>query len=365
MSITLVTLMTVTSQKRIYQRRFSDVVLLPYSILREDHELLVRSNQAIRGETTLPVGVELPKASTHLKMLEKLQELFPKMVEGEQWDLTEGGFRNVLDFLASIRVAELAKILDDENLPLTHGVNWIEVNIYVVLDCSTDDDQVTLLTLLDHSNIIRNMSLPDTRRTNFVLSELLIWTKYLQYALQRMYEVGCDIDDEKEASKDDLAAVEAKLASNDAELHEAHEEVSRVRHEQQLLQQQVTDLNTRAEQIRTSHIAALKEADERSRNLERSKAESDRSMRAEINRLSRQLAIRESSNTPMSAMTRSLPGAGSSIRRGVENDDTSDRLESQRGRHDQRMTSESSDTQRYRPSTKLRILRGQASQEMK
>ncbi len=34
--------------------------------------LLVRSNQAFRGETTLPVGVELPKASTHLKMLEKL-----------------------------------------------------------------------------------------------------------------------------------------------------------------------------------------------------------------------------------------------------------------------------------------------------
>ncbi len=28
-SITLVTLMTVTSQKRIYQRRLSDVVLLP------------------------------------------------------------------------------------------------------------------------------------------------------------------------------------------------------------------------------------------------------------------------------------------------------------------------------------------------
>ena len=183
---------------------------LQYNILREDGELLVRSNQAFRGET-MPMGVDLPKPSTHLTMLEKLQELFPEMVEGVQWDITEGGFRNVLDFLASIRVAELAKILDDE----------------------------------------------------------------------------------KEAMKDDLAAAEAKLASNDAELHEAHEEVSRVRHEQQLLQQQVTDLNTRAEQIRTSHIAALKEADERSRNLERSKAESDRSMRDEINRLSRQLAIRE------------------------------------------------------------------------
>ena len=70
----------------------------------------------------------------------------------------------------------------------------------------------------------------------------------------------------------------------------------------QLLQQQVTDLNTRAELIKAVHIEALKEADERSRTLERTKAESDRSLKAEINRLSRQLAIRESSNTPMSAM---------------------------------------------------------------
>jgi len=69
------------------------------------------------------MGVELPKASTHLKMLEKLQELFPEMVEGVQWVL-----RNVLDFLVSIRVAELSKILDDENLPLTHGVNWYELS---------------------------------------------------------------------------------------------------------------------------------------------------------------------------------------------------------------------------------------------
>ncbi len=42
-----------------------------YSILREDDELLVRSNQAFRGETTLPVGVELPKASTHLNFLRR------------------------------------------------------------------------------------------------------------------------------------------------------------------------------------------------------------------------------------------------------------------------------------------------------
>jgi len=67
----------------------------------------------------LPVEVELPKASTHLKVLEKLQKLFPEMAEGVHWDLMESNFRNVLDFLASIRVAE--------NLPLTHGVNWNEL----------------------------------------------------------------------------------------------------------------------------------------------------------------------------------------------------------------------------------------------
>ena len=49
---------------------------------------------------------------------------------------------------------------------------------------------------------------------------------------------------------------------------------------------------------------------------------------SEINRLSRQLAIRERSNTPMSAMTMSLPGAGSTNRRGVEHDNSSERLES-------------------------------------
>ncbi len=66
----------------------------------------MRSNQAFKTETTLPVGVELPKASTHLKMLENLQELFPEMVEGVHWDLTDS--RNIFDFLASIRVAEFS-----------------------------------------------------------------------------------------------------------------------------------------------------------------------------------------------------------------------------------------------------------------
>ena len=167
----------------------------------------------------------------------------------------------------------------------------VEVSIFELLDCLTDDEQVTLLTPVDYCNIVRNMSLHDTRRTNFVLLEILIWTKYLQYALQKMYDVSSEIK-EKEAVKEDLAVAEAKLASTDTELAEAHEEVSRVRQELQLLQQQVTDLNTRAEQIKTAHIEALKEADERSRTLERTKAESDRSLKAEINRLSRQLAMR-------------------------------------------------------------------------
>ena len=156
-----------------------------------------------------------------------------------------------------------------------------------------------------------------------------------------MHDVSSEINEEKETVKEDLAVAEA------------HEEVSRVRHELQLLQQQVTDLNTRAEQIKISHIEALREADERSCHLERAKAESDRLLKAEINRLSRQLAIRDSSNTPMSAMTRSLPAVGSNNRRDMDNNDSSDRLESshttpQRGRLDQRSTSGASDAQRDR-----------------
>ena len=48
--------------------------------------------------------------------------------------------------------------------------------------------------------------------------------------------------------KEDLAVAETKLTS---ELAEAYEEVSRVHHELQLLQQQVTDkLNTLAEHLK-------------------------------------------------------------------------------------------------------------------
>ncbi len=70
--------------------------------------------------------------------------------------------RNVLNFLASLRVAELTKIFDDENLPLTHGVIWnefgrnyrcfrqkgTEVSIFQLLECPTDDEQMT--GLLQH-----------------------------------------------------------------------------------------------------------------------------------------------------------------------------------------------------------------------
>jgi hypothetical protein len=69
----------------------------------------------------------------------------------------------------------------------TYGVNWnefgrnyrcfrlqrVEVDIFDLLDFPTDEDQMTLLTVLDYCNIIRNMSLHDTRRTNFALSKLL------------------------------------------------------------------------------------------------------------------------------------------------------------------------------------------------
>ena len=49
----------------------------------------MRSNQAFRGEAAVPVGLDLPKVPTHRMMLEKLQELFPEMVEGVQWDLAD------------------------------------------------------------------------------------------------------------------------------------------------------------------------------------------------------------------------------------------------------------------------------------
>ncbi len=132
--------------------------------------------------------------------------------------------------------------------------------------------------------------------------------------------------------------------------------MSRLRQEQQLLRQKVADLNARAEQVKAAHIEALQAADARARDLERAKADSDRSSKAEINRLGRQLAIRELSNTPMSAMTKSLPGAGSTNRRGVAKDDSSDRLESShttplRGRSEKHTISGSSDTPRDRPST--------------
>ena len=82
---------------------------LEFSVLREDGEILVRSNQAFRGEVAVPVGLDLPKVPTHRMVL-----------EGVQWDLAESRFRNVFDFLANLRVAELTKIVDDENLLLTH-----------------------------------------------------------------------------------------------------------------------------------------------------------------------------------------------------------------------------------------------------
>ena len=138
----------------------------------------MRSNQAFPGEAAVPVGLDLPKAPTHQMVLEKLQEPFTEMVEGVQWDLAEGGFRNVFDFLANLRVAELTKIFDDENHPLTHGVMWSELDRNY--RCFRQQDvEVSIFELLDCLNIVCNMSLLDARRTNFVLSEILIWTKYI------------------------------------------------------------------------------------------------------------------------------------------------------------------------------------------
>jgi len=70
---------------------------LQYSTLREGQELLVRSNQAFRVET-MPIDIDLPKPSTHLMLLEKLSELFTEMVEGVQWDVTEGWLQECIGF---------------------------------------------------------------------------------------------------------------------------------------------------------------------------------------------------------------------------------------------------------------------------
>ena len=118
-----------------------------------------------------------------------------------------------------------------------------------------------------------------------------------------MYEVAGGLCDDKTSLVDDVATKDAEMASNKEELLESHEEVSRLRHQEQVLIQQVAGLTDRAKQIKTAHLAAMKAADERVRGLERTKADSDHSFKSEIARLTRQLAIR-SPNTPVSALTR-------------------------------------------------------------
>ena len=83
----------------------------------------MRGSHAYRG-ANLPMEMILPKVSTHQEVRDLLYELFPDMGDEVQWDLTEGNFRNVLDFLAIIRVSESSKILNSDNLPITHGVQW-------------------------------------------------------------------------------------------------------------------------------------------------------------------------------------------------------------------------------------------------
>ena len=43
---------------------------LEFSVLREDDEIHVRSNQAFRGEEAVPVGLDLPKAPTPRMVIE-------------------------------------------------------------------------------------------------------------------------------------------------------------------------------------------------------------------------------------------------------------------------------------------------------
>ena len=87
-------------------------------------------------------------------VLEKLQELFPEIVEGVQWDLTEGRFRNVFDFLANLRVAELTKIYQLRRCISSHSTSseyvvaagepsldrYLESHLPVVRPTAADED---------------------------------------------------------------------------------------------------------------------------------------------------------------------------------------------------------------------------------
>ena len=68
-----------------------------------------------------------------------------------------------------------------------------------------------------------------------------------------MYEVDNEIDEEKETLKGILLQWKLSLKPTT----QTHKKVSRDRHEEQLLQQHVADLNTRAQQMKASHIEAL------------------------------------------------------------------------------------------------------------
>ena len=84
------------------------------SILKEDAIILVIGSHAFRGEN-MPMNMEFPKVSTDMEKFELLQELFPELRRETTWSIADGSFRSVLDFLASIRVAEFS---------ITHGVEW-------------------------------------------------------------------------------------------------------------------------------------------------------------------------------------------------------------------------------------------------
>ena len=114
-----------------------------------------------------------------------------------QWDLAEGGFRNVLDFLASIRVAQLARYLMVRTslLPMV----WIGMSSVEIIGAFANRG-IEVITLKYYGWWAGEFAhatwlILTCCRSNFVLSELLIWTKYLQYALQRMYELANEIDE--------------------------------------------------------------------------------------------------------------------------------------------------------------------------
>jgi len=67
----------------------------------------------------------------------------------------------------------------------------VETGIHGWLDHCVDGS-IPKLSIVQLTNIVRNMDVETTRYTYHVFGELLIWVHYLERALQKMYELAGD-----------------------------------------------------------------------------------------------------------------------------------------------------------------------------